>query len=173
MAFHTSVGLSIGCKDHSHTCQYPFRQGLVTFVRPFAKDSLGCPLFDWPENCAASFVAKQSPKHTLKTHWATMKSFRTHLHSNRNERRRRFPHLRMFPRISVLADCPAGYSVINDQFRSCYLFASRRLTWFEAELFCQSTRGHLVQLESQAEADFVVEKIRSRRGEIRVGTPRP
>ncbi len=64
----------------------------------------------------------------------------------------------------MLADCPAGYTIKNDQFRSCYMLTSRKLTWFEAELFCQSTRGHLVALETEEEAEYVVQQIRSSRG---------
>merc|ERR1711988_819480 len=60
---------------------------------------------------------------------------------------------------SATVDCPAGYDIHSPELKSCFLFVSRPLSWFEAETFCMSTRGHLVSVESQEEQDYIVNTI--------------
>lgn len=54
-----------------------------------------------------------------------------------------------------LHQCPPGYHVYNEPAKSCYQFISHYFDWYKAELYCMSTGGHLVALESDAENEFL------------------
>ncbi|XP_022295727.1 perlucin-like [Crassostrea virginica] len=60
--------------------------------------------------------------------------------------------------LSVLGDCRDGWIKFQG---SCYLFASDRASWPEAESFCWSMNSHLVEIETMVENTFVEGELRT------------
>nr|Q9YGN5.1 RecName: Full=Snaclec salmorin subunit A; Flags: Precursor [Gloydius brevicaudus]AAD18055.1 fibrinogen clotting inhibitor A chain [Gloydius brevicaudus] len=57
--------------------------------------------------------------------------------------------------------CPSGWGSNNGH---CYQAFNQRMTWEDAERFCsaQAKGGHLVSIETRAEADFVAHVVAER-----------
>ncbi|KAH0515881.1 Lithostathine-2 [Microtus ochrogaster] len=59
---------------------------------------------------------------------------------------------------SAMNNCPEGANAYGSY---CYYFVEDRLTWGEADLFCQNMNsGHLVSVLSQAEGNFVASLVK-------------
>ncbi|XP_059112711.1 lithostathine-2-like [Peromyscus eremicus] len=59
---------------------------------------------------------------------------------------------------SARINCPEGANAYGSY---CYYFIDDRLTWGEADLFCQNMNsGHLVSVLSQAEGNFVASLVK-------------
>ena len=56
--------------------------------------------------------------------------------------------------------CPLGY-VRNNELKSCYLFVTRYMKWYQAETFCMTQGAHLVAIESSQEQTFIMQHIKS------------
>ncbi len=71
----------------------------------------------------------------------------------------------MLPVISVATECPPLYELRNDTYKSCYMFVGDYLTWYEAELYCKTTGGHLVALETSDEQEFLIDYVQKSNSE--------
>ncbi|XP_055331123.1 perlucin-like protein [Paramacrobiotus metropolitanus] len=58
------------------------------------------------------------------------------------------------------ASCPTGWQAFGN---SCYYFGTNfnGMTWYDGSAFCQAFRAHLVELNDQAEHDFVQNKVKA------------
>ncbi len=70
---------------------------------------------------------------------------------------------------TVATECPPLYDLRNDTYKSCYMFVGDYLTWYEAELYCKTTGGHLVGLETSDEQEFLIDYVQRSNSEYHTG----
>ena len=62
---------------------------------------------------------------------------------------------------AVRTACPAGFTIRNEHYNSCYMLVGVYLTWFDAESYCYSNGAHLVAFETADELDYIMGEIDS------------
>ncbi|KAK7494791.1 hypothetical protein BaRGS_00013918 [Batillaria attramentaria] len=58
-------------------------------------------------------------------------------------------------------DCPRGWTFYGD---SCYIYINDAYTWFDAEVECRVLQGHLAEIHSAAENNYLANMVRSHGG---------